>query len=158
MRFFLHTHIDAQDNLVPFIWVGADKDDAVNRFRQYATHYGHDPDKHQSVQEISNELNEIRDELIEALFGPNKDQTVVTLYVYDEKLPLKKDVVKKVEFPIHSSEEQAGRELYIAAQGAALHLRKTYFMTPAKDNLTGLLLNHGARLGWQIPKLKETTL
>lgn len=157
MRFFFHTHINSQGDLVPFIWVGEDKDDAVSRFRQYAVAFKHNPDQHQSVREISNELNEIREELIDALFGSTRDTSVVTLYVYEEKLPFKKGGIIKVEFLIHQNETQSDKELMIAAQAANMKLRKTYFMTPAKDNLTGLLLNHGKRLGWDIPVLEQTT-
>lgn len=150
MRFFLHVHTDKNGDRCPFIWVGSDEADAVKRFGQYCSAFDHDPDLHEKVVDIHEEMEAAKATLLDALFGRMADDTSVILYCYEESEAL------KVEFPTYINNQRMNLDLTALSLAAHMGRRVTLFMTDQKDQLTGLLINHGPRMGWDVPDTVKT--
>lgn len=152
MRFFLHIHSDKDGNRCPFVWVGASDTDAVERFKKYCEAFGHDPDLHESVQDIHEEMEAAKTDLLSALFGDSAADSQVILYAYEEHGRT------KVEFPTYQSIGRMNVDLTALTVAAHAGARKTHFLTDQKDQLTGLLINHGPRMGWDASPCPATVV
>jgi hypothetical protein len=152
MRFYLHIHTDKNNNRCPFVWVGDNDADALDRFRKYCAAFGHDPDLHEEVIDIHEAMEASKPELTQALFGDQSADSQIILYCYEE------GGRTKVEFPTYFSVNRMNMDLTALTVAAHAGARKTHFMTDQKDQLTGLLLNHGPRMGWDASLSNETEL